>query len=155
MPRTNWDRWFEIREKRWLEWEDHLSPGTAGGLPKRIDWFAVAETVHEIAARETLPPERVWAVGPDGQLRCELVGEDEAVRIPFEHLTTLYQAIFVHSHPPGRPPHTDDLRWSVFVCSPLLVVLEEENAHLRGEALGRSRTLRAARGTRLSLESES
>jgi len=100
------------------------------GLPGTVDWGAVAATVLQCLEEAHYPPERFWAIDPRGPLRGAWIGDDRSVTIPFRELGKLYQAVFVHSHPPGYPPTVNDVYHAVIAASPLLVILEGDTAHL-------------------------
>ncbi len=100
------------------------------GLPDRVDWGAVADTVLQCLAEAPYPPERFWAIDPRGPLRGAWSGDERSVTIPFRELGKLYQAVFVHSHPPGWPPTVHDTYHAVIAASPLLIVIEGNSAHL-------------------------
>jgi hypothetical protein len=100
------------------------------GLPNRVDWGAVRTTVLQCLAEVPYPPERFWAIDPRGGVRGAWVGDEESVTIPFRDLGKLYQAVLIHSHPPGYPPTVDDVYHAVIAASPLLIVIEGETAHL-------------------------
>ena len=101
------------------------------GLPERVDWGAVRTTVLQcLGAQPPYPPEHFWAIDPGGAVRGAWVGDEESVTIPFRDLGKLYQAVLVHSHPPGCPPTVDDAYLGVMAASPLLVIIEGATAHL-------------------------
>ncbi|MCX2725982.1 hypothetical protein OO015_00475 [Thermomicrobium sp. 4228-Ro] len=100
------------------------------GLPDRVRWGAVADTVLQCLEQPPYPPERFWAIDPRGPLRGAWVGDEHSVTVPFRELGKLYQAVFLHSHPPGMPPTVHDAYHAVIAASPLLVVVEGETAHL-------------------------
>jgi hypothetical protein len=100
------------------------------GLPVTVHWGAVAETVLDCLAEEPYPPERFWAIDPSGAVRGTWSGDEKSVTVPFRELGKLYQAVFLHSHPPGYPPTVGDVYHAVIAASPLLIVVEGETAHL-------------------------
>jgi hypothetical protein len=100
------------------------------GLPDVVHWGAVADTVLQCLDAPPYPPERFWAIDPRGGIRGSWSGDDHSVTVPFRELGKLYQAIFLHSHPPGWPPTVHDAYHAVIAASPLLVVVEGDTAHL-------------------------
>jgi len=107
-----------------------LVPTLEHSLPDTVNWRRVAETVSGCLEDPPYPPEQFWTIGPDGSLRGHYRGDDDSVTVPFRELGKLYQAIFLHSHPPGVPPTLHDTYHAVIAASPLLVVVEGGRAHL-------------------------
>jgi hypothetical protein len=100
------------------------------GLPDLVNWGAVATTVLQCLEETPYPPERFWAIDPRGPLRGAWSGDAHSVTVPFRELGKLYQAVFLHSHPPGWPPTVHDAYHAVIAASPLLLVVEADTAHL-------------------------
>jgi hypothetical protein len=111
---------------------DHLSRPHDHGLPAQIAWLKLATEIESALQREDVlyPPERLWVFGPEGALRGTYLGDDHSVSVPLRELGQLYQAIVVHTHPPGRSPTVKDTWHAIIAASPLLVTLEGDLAHL-------------------------
>lgn len=99
-------------------------------LPETIDWERIRHHALEFVASHPYPPERLWLVSPDGQIRAQYEGDDLRVTVPWRELGRLYQAILLHSHPPGFAPTIHDTYQAVIASSPLLLVYEGGRVHL-------------------------
>ncbi|MCX2727198.1 hypothetical protein OO015_06770 [Thermomicrobium sp. 4228-Ro] len=101
------------------------------GLPLEVHWDRIAETVrHCLQLDAPFPPEQLWVIAPDGGLRGHYRGDDSSVRVPFHELGKLYQAVFLHTHPPRFGPNVSDLYLAAIASSPLLAVIAGDQAHL-------------------------
>lgn len=115
---------MSLREKQ------HLSRLHEHGLPRWVNWtqlsHAVVCAIQEVEA--LYPPERLWVFGPEGELRGTYVGDEGSVTVPLREMSKLYQAVMVHTHPPGVAPTVSDAWHATVAASPLLVVLEGKRA---------------------------
>ncbi len=98
-------------------------------LPETVEWEKVRH--YALAFVESpYPPERLWLVSPEGEVRARYEGDETHVVVPWRELGSLYQAILLHSHPPGIAPTIHDTYHAVIASSPLLLVAEGARVHL-------------------------
>lgn len=117
---------MSLREKQ------HLSKLHEHGLPRWVSWTRLSQAIVSATqeAEPLYPPERLWVFGPEGELRGAYIGDEGSVTVPLREMSKLYQAVMVHTHPPGVAPTVSDAWHATIAASPLLVVLEGETAHL-------------------------
>lgn len=112
--------------------KQHLSRLHEHGLPRWVNWQrlsqAIISAIHEVEI--LYPPERLWVFDPQGELRGTYTGNEGSVTVPIQELWKLYQAVLLHTHPPGKLPTVRDVWYATIAASPLLAVLEGETVHL-------------------------